>query len=49
MIDEQFIKAAADFVEYLNDPHNAFGLWITATGILAGAYFLTPFMPEVPV
>jgi len=44
-IDDELIVKMAQVIEYLNDPYNAFGIWIAATGLIAGAYILAPFMP----
>lgn len=33
----------AEFVTYVNEPQTAFGLWIAATGIIVGAYLVSPF------
>lgn len=46
MIAKAYLEAMADVIDYLNDPHNALGLWIATSGIICGAYFLSPAIKE---
>lgn len=46
MIDKELIVKVAEVIEYMSEPHNAFGIWIAATGVIAGAYFIAPFVPK---
>jgi hypothetical protein len=32
----------AEVLEYMDDPSNAFGVWVMVSGAVAGAYFLSP-------
>lgn len=43
MIDDEILRRTAQFIDHLGTPRNAFGLWIAATGIFAGAYLMEPF------
>lgn len=41
---EQALILLSDLVTYLNKPSNAFGLWVAASGIIIGAFYLGPFL-----
>lgn len=37
-------EAVSLALEYFNTPSNALGIWIIATGVILGAFLLTPFI-----
>lgn len=44
-IDDNLVRAVAEFIDYMNQPNNALAVWIATSGILAGAYLAAPFLP----
>lgn len=47
MIDETTIETIAQIIDYMSRPQNAFGIWIAATGAIAGTYLLKPILPTL--
>lgn len=39
---EEIARIAAQILEYMGEPQNAFGIWIMASGFIAGAHLLSP-------
>lgn len=46
MFDEEIIELVAQFIDHMSDPRTAFGIWVAATGVIAGSYFIAPFFPK---
>lgn len=45
--DKDTIDAVAHFVDYMTDPRSALGLWIAASGLIAGAHLMRPFLSRL--
>lgn len=38
------IELVVEFIEFMDTPANALGIWLAVTGAIAGAHFVSPLL-----